>query len=152
MLKNTAVIALGSDHAGYEVKEKIKTLLESFHIQYKDFGTDSSDPCDYPKIAVNVAKAVSSSDCQLGIVICGTGIGMDIVANKVKGIRSALCTSAKMAEKSKCHNNANILSLGSRETNWLEIKEIVKTFLYTEFESGGRHERRVNQIHVLTGM
>lgn len=152
MLKSTMVIALGSDHAGYEVKEKIKTLLESLHIQYKDFGTDSVDPCDYPRIAVDVAKAVAGSEYRYGIVICGTGIGMDIVANKIKGIRSALCTSAKMAEKSRSHNNANILSLGSRETDWQEIKKIVKTFLFTEFESGGRHERRVKQIHVLTDM
>ncbi len=152
MLKNTSVIALGSDHAGYEVKEKIKTFLESLHIQHKDFGTDSLDPCDYPKIAVDVAKSVSNSVCQYGILVCGTGIGMDIAANKVKGIRAALCTSVEMAKKSKNHNNANILSLGSRGTRWTKIKKIVKTFLSTEFESGGRHERRVKLIHTLTGM
>lgn len=152
MLGDTMVVAIGSDHAGYKLKEKIKTLLENLHIQYKDFGTDSSDSCDYPKIAVDVAKAVARFECHFGIVICGTGIGMDIVANKIKGIRSALCTSIEMAEKSRVHNNANILSLGSRQTSWEEAKEMVKIFLNTKFESGGRHERRVNQIHTLTGM
>ena len=152
MLKDRMVIAIGSDHAGYELKEKIKTFLEDLNIQYRDFGTDSQDPCDYPKIGVDVAKVVSTSECQFGILTCGTGIGMDVVANKIKGIRAALCTSVEMAEKSRIHNNANILSIGSRQTNWPEAKRIVATFLNTTFESGGRHERRVNQIHTLTGM
>lgn len=152
MFNDTMVVAIGSDHAGYELKEKIKTFLENLHIQYKDFGTDSSDPCDYPKIGVDVAKAVSRFECHCGIVTCGTGIGMDIVANKIKGVRAALCTSAEMAERSRSHNNANILSMGSRQTDWEEAKKIVTTFLNTKFESGGRHERRVEQIHALTGM
>jgi ribose 5-phosphate isomerase B len=152
MLKNKMVVALGSDHAGYELKEKIKTLLKDLHIQYKDFGTDSTDPCDYPQIGIEVAKAVSRSECEYGIVTCGTGIGMSIVTNKVNGIRAALCTSVEMAVKGRGHNDANILALGSRITNWPETKKIVKTFLNTHFESGGRHENRINLIHTLTGM
>ncbi|MCJ7813047.1 ribose 5-phosphate isomerase B [bacterium] len=152
MVVSTMIVAVGSDHAGYKLKEKIKTLLEDLHIPYKDFGTDSSDPCDYPEIGVEVAKAVSNSKCTYGIVTCGTGIGMDIVTNKIQGIRAALCTSVEMAEKSRRHNNANILVMGSWQTEWQEAKKIVQVFLNTEFESGGRHERRVNQIHTLTGI
>ncbi len=146
------IVAIGADHAGYELKEKIKTLLEDLHIQYKDFGTYSSAPCDYPEIGIEVAKAVSHSECKYGIITCGTGIGMDIVTNKIRGIRAALCTSVEMAEKSRRHNNANILVMGSQQTEWKKAKKIVQIFLKTKFESGGRHERRVNQIHTLTGI
>lgn len=138
------MIAIGSDHAGYTSKEKLKEYFEN-NITYKDFGTESEESCDYPLIAEKVAKSVSSGECEKAILICGSGIGMSIVANKVKGVRAALCGNIELAKLSRMHNNANVLCLGARMTDFEEIKEIIKVFLETPFE-GGRHQKRVDQI------
>ena len=138
-------IAIGSDHGGYALKEKIKNYLDSKNIPYEDFGTHSTDSCDYPVFGKAAAEAVADGRCDKGIVICTTGIGISIAANKVKGIRCGLCTSVEMAELTRKHNNANILALGGRTTEPELALEIVKTFLDTEFE-GGRHKRRTDML------
>ncbi len=143
-------VAIGADHAGYNLKEEIKKFLTEFHIAYTDYGTNSTEPVDYPEIAVSVAKAVANSKMDRGILICGTGIGMSIVANKIPGIRAALCYSEEITVLSRRHNNANILTMGGRFTQPQIARKIVKAFLDTEFEAGGRHERRVKLIHNLT--
>jgi ribose 5-phosphate isomerase B len=145
-------VAIGSDHAGYQLKERIKKYLDQSHIEYKDFGTYSTESVDYPDIAIQVAKNVSEGKSERGILICYTGIGMSLVANKVPHIRAALCISPEIAKLARVHNDANILALGSLETDQQHIDEIVKNFLETPFEKGGRHERRVKKIHDLTGV
>ena len=143
------MIALGSDHAGFEYKEKIKSLLKELNFQWKDFGTHSNDPVDYPDYAHAVAEAVSNGECETGILVCGTGIGVSIVANKHKGIRAAACESYSAAVLARRHNNANVLCFGERITGWSTVEDIVKVFLETNFD-GGRHTRRVEKIHSLT--
>lgn len=138
-------IALGSDHGGYELKEYLKKHLDAKGIEYIDFGTDSSESVDYPEFGQKVGEAVKKGDCDRGIVCCGTGIGISISANKVPGIRCALCSDCYSARMSREHNNANVLALGARVTGRDLALEIVDTWLKTEFE-GGRHERRVNKI------
>jgi len=145
-------VAIGSDHAGYNLKEEIKKLLGEMQIKVQDYGTDSPEPVDYPEISIQVAHSVSRSEGERGILICGSGIGMSIVANKIPGIRAALCFSEESAKMSRSHNNANILVMGGRFTETEVAKKMVKTFLNTEFETGGRHERRVIKIHELTGL
>lgn len=145
-------IAIGADHAGYHYKEEIKTFLEERNTPFRDFGTYSTESTHYPQFAVRVARAVSGGEAEFGILICGSGIGMSIVANKIPGIRSALCYSEELAIISRIHNDANILSLGARYTDLTEVKKIVAAFLDTPFEAGGRHEIRVKQIHDLTGL
>lgn len=145
------MIALGADHAGFEYKEKIKALLASMNVPFKDFGTDSADSTDYPDFAHSVALAVASGSAELGILVCGTGIGMSIVANKHNGIRAANVESVAGAKLARQHNNANILALGARLTPWDTAKEIIAAFLATPFE-GGRHQRRVDKIHTLTNL
>ena len=144
-------IAIGADHAGFEYKEKIKPLLTSLGYTFKDYGTDSPASVDYPDFAHSVALAVGSGTYELGILVCGTGIGMSIVANKHEGVRAANVESVKAAELARQHNNANILAIGSRITPWGTAEEIIKAFLGAKFE-GGRHERRIEKIHVLTKM
>jgi len=143
------MIALGADHAGYEFKEKIKSVLKSLGLEYQDFGTDSPESTDYPDYAHKVAEAVSTNKAERGILVCGTGIGMSIVANKHNGVRAAAVESVEASRLSRQHNNANILCLGARITPWDKAQEIVKAFLTTPFE-GGRHQRRVEKIHTLT--
>jgi len=143
-------VAIGSDHAGYDLKGKIRDFLDKLNIQYKDYGTNSTEPIDYPDIAVMVGRAVSHSKDGKGILICGTGIGMSIVANKIPGIRAALCTSEELAKMSRRHNNANILTLGGQTTKEALAKKIVRTFLETPPDSGNRHKRRIKKIHDLT--
>lgn len=145
------MIALGSDHAGYEYKERIKTLLEELNLPFKDFGTNSRVSTDYPDYAHNVAQAVSSGECDRGILVCGTGIGMAIVANKHRGVRAAACESSASARLARQHNNANVLALGERITGWETAADIVRIFLSTPFE-GGRHEGRVEKISKLTNL
>ena len=145
------MIALGADHAGYEYKEKIKELLKSLGIEFQDFGTDSTTSTDYPDYAHKVAEFVASGKAEDGILICGTGIGMSIVANKHKGIRASNVESVNAAKFARSHNNANILAIGSRLTPWETVKEIFKIFLSTKFE-GGRHQQRVEKIHSLTNL
>ena len=143
-------VAIGADHAGYELKRQIIKFLEDRDIIVLDFGTDSTESTDYPPIAFNVAKKVSNGEVTFGILICSTGIGMSIVANKISNIRAALCFTPEHALMSRRHNNANILALGSRYSRIDDIFNIVQTFLETKFEAGGRHERRVKQIHKIT--
>lgn len=141
-------IALGSDHGGYNLKEEIKQWLAEKDYSFEDYGTYSTESCDYPDIALTVAQAVASGDCNLGILVCGTGIGVSIVANKVPGIRAALCHDTFSAKASREHNNANILTLGERVVGRGLALEIVETWLGATF-SGGRHQRRVDKIMAL---
>jgi ribose 5-phosphate isomerase B len=146
------MIAIGSDHAGFEYKERVKKLLDEIGKPYQDFGTTSPDPIDYPDVAHIVSKAVASGKCLQGILICGTGIGMSIVANKHKGIRAAACESPASAKLSREHNDANILCFGARIISWETATEIEKTFLSTPFSGGERHMCRIEKIHSLTDL
>ena len=146
------MIAIGSDHAGFEYKEQLKKLLHEIGKPFEDFGTFSADSVDYPDVAHVVSKTVASGKFQFGILICGTGIGMSIVANKHKGIRAAVCESIGSAKLSREHNDANILCIGARVTTWETALEIVKTFLTTPFSGGERHMNRIAKIHSLTGL
>jgi ribose 5-phosphate isomerase B len=146
------MIAIGSDHAGFEYIEQLKKLLDEIGKPYQDFGTTSPDSVDYPDIAHIVSMAVASGKCLPGILICGTGIGMSIVANKHKGIRAAACESSASAKLSREHNDANILCFGARITSWETATEIVKTFLSTPFSGGERHMCRIEKIHSLTNL
>ncbi len=139
------MLAIGSDHGGFELKAEIMKHLAARGFEYKDFGTNSEDSCDYPVYGEAVGRAVASGDFDLGIIICGTGIGISIAANKIKGIRAALCGDTFSAEMARAHNNANILALGARVVGTGLALKIVDTFLDTEFE-GGRHARRVGLI------
>ena len=140
------MIAIGCDHGGFELKKKIMAHLDARGLEYKDFGTYSDASCDYPIYGKAVAKAVASGECERGIVICGTGIGISITANKVPGIRAALCTDCLMAEATRQHNDANILALGGRVVGDGLALKIVDTFLDTPFSEGERHIRRIAQI------
>ena len=139
------MLAIGCDHGGFNLKPVIIKYLEEHKIQYKDFGTFDSASCDYPDYALKVAEAVASGECDRGILICGTGIGVSIAANKVKGIRAALCGDVFSAKATRAHNNANILTIGERVTGPGLALEIVDAFLNTGFD-GGRHPVRVNKI------
>ena len=138
-------IALGADHGGFELKEEIKKHLEGKGYEVKDFGTHSIDSCDYPDYALPVAEAVARKEFDLGILICGTGIGIGIAANKVPGIRAALCSDTFSAHATRQHNNANILTMGARVVGSGLAIDIVDTFLNSEFE-GDRHVRRLDKI------
>ena len=143
-------IALGSDHAGFNLKKAIREHFDLSKYDYTDFGTSDSASTDYPKFAYQVARAVVAGEYDCGILICGTGIGMCITANKVKGIRAALAYNARTADLSRRHNNANILCLGGRELSPEQALEIIEIWLKTPFE-GGRHQNRVDMISKLTG-
>ncbi len=136
------MIAIASDHGGYQLKEHLKAYLAAKGITCEDFGTDSTDSCDYPLFGKAAAQAVADGRCEKGIVICTTGIGISISANKVKGIRCALCADALSAEMTRRHNDANMLALGAGITGSMLAERIVDVFLNTEFEAG-RHARRV---------
>jgi len=138
-------IAIGSDHAGFDYKEMIKKHLEEKGYEVIDEGTYSKERTDYPNYAEKVAKAVANKEVDKGVLICGTGIGMSITANKIKGVRAALCTNEFMARMSRKHNDANILCLGERVIGTDHALAIVDVFFSTEFE-GGRHEKRVHLI------
>jgi len=144
------MIALASDHAGFQYKEKAKAFLKSMNVEYKDFGASTPDSVDYPDFAHVASEAVSKGECEQGILICGTGIGMSIVANKHKGVRAAACESVSAVGLARRHNNANILCIGERLVTWDVAEEMIKIFLNTNFEAG-RHTRRVEKIHSLTG-
>ena len=141
-------IAIASDHGGYQLKEEIKKYLEGRNIEVVDLGTNSEESVDYPIYGKACGEAVMSGKADRGIVCCGTGIGISIAANKVKGIRCALCTDVHMAEMSRKHNDSNVLSLGGRTTPVDKALEIVGVWLDTEFE-GGRHQRRVDMLNAL---
>ncbi len=138
-------VVIGSDHAGYEYKEKIIDYLNSRGISYTDVGTHTKESCDYPVIARSVCERVISGKSNRGILICGTGIGMSIAANKVRGIRAALCSDTYSARTSRAHNNANVLCLGERVIGEHLMLDIVDVWLHTGFE-GNRHKRRVDMI------
>ena len=147
--KNT-VVFIGSDHAGYSVKQKTEEYVRSLGYRTVDLGPDSEEPVDYPEFGVKVARMVHETDGSCGIIFCGTGIGISISANKIPGIRAALCTSTFHAEMARRHNDANILAMGARVSTFEEIKDMIDIWFKTSFE-GGRHARRVEKIHSLTG-
>lgn len=144
-------IAIGSDHAGYLLKEEIKKHFTENEIEYKDYGTFKMDSCDYPEFAYKVSQAVVTEDANLGILICGTGIGMCMTANKTKGIRAARVQDEETAKLSRLHNDANVLCLGGRITSAEKAIKIVNIWMNTSFE-GGRHQNRLNLISQLTGL
>lgn len=139
------MIALACDHAAVGMKKEIIKLLEEMGLLYKDFGTYTEDSCAYPVFAARAARAVASGECERGIVICGTGIGISIAANKVRGIRCGLCGDPLSAELTRRHNDANMLAFGARIVGVELAKAIVRTFLTTEYE-GGRHQARVDML------
>lgn len=139
------MIAIGSDHAGLNLKKAIIKRLEELNIEYKDFGTYTPDSTDYPKYAQAVAEAVASGECEKGIITCGTGIGVSIAANKVKGIRAAICHDVFSAKACREHNDANILTMGERVIGLGAAIEVLNAWLGTEF-LGGRHATRVGMI------
>lgn len=139
------MLALGCDHGGYPLKEHLKTWLDERHIPYRDFGCHGLDSCDYPDFAAPAARAVASGECDRGVLICTTGIGISMAANKIHGVRCALCRDVLSAELTRRHNNANMLALGGGFTGPFEAEHILEVFLNTPFE-GGRHERRVSKV------
>ncbi len=141
-------IGLASDHAGFALKEKVKQHLVESGYQVLDFGTEGTERVDYPDFGRACAAAVAENRCSAGVVICGTGIGMSIVANKVRGVRAALCHSVTEARLARQHNNANVLALGGRILGETVAFDIVDTWLNTEYE-GGRHQRRLDKIAAL---
>lgn len=141
-------IAVGADHGGYALKQEIAEYLIAQGHQVQDFGIHNPEPADYPDIAVPVARAVAAGEADRAILICGTGIGMSMAANKIAGIRAAVCTDCYMARMAREHNDAQILCLGGRVLGVGSALEIVRTFLSTEF-SGGRHARRVDKTSAL---
>jgi len=143
------MLAIGSDHGGYELKKVLMDVLTRQGVDFKDFGTYSCDSCDYPAIARNVCRAVLSGECERAVLICGTGIGMSIAANRFSGIRAALCSDTFSAEMSRRHNDANILVLGARVLGPGLAEKILDTFLNTPFD-GGRHARRVAMLEHMT--
>ena len=140
-------IGLCSDHAGFELKEQVKTWLESKGLSYQDFGTHSTDSCDYPDYAHPMAQAVEAGNVYPGIAICGTGNGIGMTLNKYQGIRAALCWNAEIAQLARAHNDANVLVMPGRFISWDEAEKILEVFFATEFE-GGRHQRRIDKIPV----
>ena len=142
------LIALACDHGGFALMQEVKEYLDTRGLTYKDFGTYSTESCDYPEFAMLAARAVSTGECDKGILICGTGIGMSMAANKFPGIRAALCGDCFSAEMTRRHNDANILALGARVTGAGLALKIVEIFLDTGFD-GGRHAQRIEMIRTL---
>ena len=142
--------AIGSDHGGYALKQEIMKHLSERGIEYRDYGTYSDESCDYPDYGEAVGRAVASGECERGIVVCGTGIGISIAANKVRGVRCALCGDCFSAQMAREHNDANVLALGARVLGTGLALKIVDTFLDSSF-AGGRHERRVAKLMAIEG-
>lgn len=142
------MIAIACDHAALELKAEVIRILEERGLDYKDFGTYTADSCHYPIFGARAAHAVASGECDRGILICGTGIGMSLVANKIKGIRCALCSDSYSAKMTRAHNDSNMLAMGARVIGVEVAKEIVAAWLDTPFE-GGRHQTRVDMIAAL---
>lgn len=138
-------VAVGCDHGGFVLKDAVVATLNELGAEVVDFGCFGTESVDYPEYGYKVAKAVADKSCDLGVVMCGTGIGISISANKVKGVRCGLCTNAFMAEMTRRHNNANVIALGGRVVNPSQASEIVKAWYTAEFE-GGRHQRRIDMI------
>jgi len=143
------MIALASDHGGLELKKTVMEHLKTEGLEFNDFGTYTEDSCDYPVFAVSAAKAIVGGEFDRGIFVCGTGIGISIAANKIPGIRAAVCTNTYMAEMCRAHNDANVLALGARVIDAPLAIEIVSTFLHTEFSGNERHSRRVEMLKYL---
>lgn len=140
------MIALGCDHGGFTLKQEVISYLEAKKLEYKDYGCFSEEACDYPVYGKAVANAVASGECDKGIIICGTGIGISIAANKIKGIRAALCSDCFSAEATRLHNDANIVAIGARVVGPGLAVKIIDTFLNTEFSDEDRHKQRISQI------
>lgn len=140
------MIAIGNDHTGYELKQAIIKYLEEKNIEYKDFGCGQQTSSDYPEFGKAVGRAIQTKECELGILICGTGIGISIAANKMEGVRAALCHDCFSAEATRQHNDANILALGARIVGVGHALKIVDTFLNTDFSNDERHIRRINML------
>lgn len=140
------MIAIGSDHGGFDIKESVIRHLKEIGVEVKDVGCYSKDSCDYPVFGHAVAKAVAEGECEKGIVICTTGIGISMAANKTKGIRCALCSEPLSAKMTRLHNNANVLAMGAGLIGPNMANEIVDTFLNTEFSGDERHQRRIDLI------
>ena len=140
------MIAIGSDHGGFELKQKVIAHLKEQGKEVKDFGTYSLDSCDYPDYGRAVGEAVASGQCEKGIVICTTGIGISITANKVPGIRCALCHNTTTARLTRDHNDANVLAIGAAMVGEIVAMDIVDTFFATDFSHGERHQRRIDKI------
>ncbi len=138
-------IVIGSDHAGYEDKEKVKRQLDEMGVEYEDVGTNSAESVDYPIYAQKVAEKVANGEAERGILVCGSGNGMQIAANKVRGIRAALAWNEETAALARQHNDANVLSVPARMISPEEVSKVIKSYLEAEFE-GGRHARRVDEI------
>ncbi len=141
-------VALGADHAGFELKDALKRVLDGLGVAYHDFGTASSESVDYPDFAAAVGEAVAAGAFDRGVLVCGSGIGMAIAANKVAGVRAAVVSDVEAARLARQHNDANVVAVGSRLTPFDRAAEIVRAFLTTEFD-GGRHVRRVEKIGIL---
>lgn len=141
------ILAIGCDHGGYELKEFIKDMLDAENVEYKDYGCDG-EPVNYPDYADKVCRAIQSGECYRGILVCGTGIGMSMAANKHAGIRAACCSDEYSAKMTRQHNDANVLCLGGRVVGFGLAADMVHIFLNTEFE-GGRHLTRVNMLNAL---
>lgn len=148
---NITKIAIGCDHAAIDMKKAVIDYLKAKDVECVDFGTYTTDSCDYPDIAAPVCKAVTSGECTLGILICGTGIGMSIAANKFKGIRAAHCSDTYSARYTRLHNDANILCFGARVIGDGLAMDIVEQFVFTDFE-GGRHQRRIDKITAIENL
>lgn len=144
------MIALGADHGGYALKEEIKQYLDAKGIPYKDFGCYNTESVDYPDMAKVPCEAVVAGECEKALLFCGTGVGISIAANKIKGIRACCCSDAFSAKYTRLHNDANALCLGGRVVGAGLATELVELFLTTEFE-GGRHARRIEKIAALEG-
>ncbi|HEX8398450.1 MAG TPA: ribose 5-phosphate isomerase B [Pyrinomonadaceae bacterium] len=141
-------VALGADHAGYEEKERLKPVLNELGIEFEDFGAVSTDSVDYPDFAAKVARKVADGEFDQGLLVCGSGTGMAIAANKVHGVRAAVAWNEETARLAREHNDANVLSIGARTTAESEIPKIVRAWFETKF-AGGRHQRRVDKIREL---
>lgn len=143
------MIAIGCDHGAFDLKQKVMKYLEGKQIPYKDMGCYSKESCDYPAFGHAVAKAVANGECEKGIVLCTTGIGISISANKVKGVRCALCADTLSAKMTRLHNDANVLAMGAGIVGENLAMEIVDTFLNTDFSGEERHQRRIDLIEQL---
>jgi len=141
------MIAIGSDHGGFALKEEIKKHLDRLETPYIDFGTKNEDSCDYADYAKIVCKAITSGQCEKGLLFCGTGIGISMAANKCRGIRAACCSDYFSAKYTRLHNDANVLCLGGRVVGSGLAEELVDIFLTTSFEGGERHIRRIEKVH-----
>ncbi len=142
-------IGIGNDHAAVDMKQEITEYLKELGYQVVNFGTDTAESCDYPEYGAKVGRAVASGQVDAGVLICGTGIGISIAANKIRGIRAAVCSDPVSARLTKEHNNANIIAFGSRIVGIETAKAIVSAWLDADYIGSGRHERRVGQLHAL---